>query len=206
MVRFDTAPRGDTESHRKSWEKNPREGVVRAKAQGRTREANQRLATSLGGRCELRDPAAMHQKPFDLLSRAPLPTLLRVYTYGLTTHPSERQAGAYRIQITLPAAARGHFDWSEDAFVVLAGYEPGLDVFALWDAEAHDAGHQIAQSKGVQVHESTLLEAANQGLGLQDRKLRPRTLGVETIVAARHDRLFDALCLRWQLYIDRITA
>lgn len=180
--------------------------VVRSQTQGRTRDANERFISSVRDRCLLRQPGDALKKPFDLYNRAPLPALIRVYTYGLTTHPSERQLGAYRIQITLPAAAKGHFDWAGDAYVVLAGYEADLDVFALWDADAHDAGGPIPQSKGVQVHENTLLRALNHGIGTQERSLRPRALGIETIVVARPDHLYDALVLRWQLYIDRITT
>lgn len=145
------------------------------------------------------------KKPFDLRAEAPLPSLLRIYTYKLTTHPSERQRGAYRIQVTLPAAANRHFDSSDEAFVILAGYEPELSVFALWDADAHDSGDGIPHSKGVQIHEDCLLEAVISGLAQRTRELRSPMIE-ETVLAARPDHLFEALALRWKLYIERLTA
>jgi hypothetical protein len=122
----------------------------------------------------------------------------------MTTHPSERQLGAYRVQIILPNKSR-HFDTTGDPFVILAGYDPNLDVFALWDADAHDTGRGIPHSKGVQILEDTLLQAMSTGTAQQTRKLRGSSES-EVVVASRPDTLSDALELRWRLSIGRLLS
>ncbi|MFF8783673.1 hypothetical protein [Streptomyces sp. NPDC015125] len=178
--------------------------VTRSRAGASTRLANRLFAESLANRCSPRDTLDLDKKPFDLHAAAPLPPLMRVYLYTMTTHPSERQEGAYRIQIILPNKGR-HFDTTDDAYIVLAGYEPNLEVFALWDADAHDVGKGIPHSKGVQILEDTLFEAMSAGVARQARKLRG-TDESETVVASRPDTLPEALELRWQLSIERLIS
>ncbi|WP_144836713.1 hypothetical protein [Kocuria rosea] len=178
--------------------------VTRSRASEGTRLANQTFAAALVEQCAPDPTFGTDKKPFDLHSVASLPPLLRVYMYTMTTHPSERQQGAYRIQIILPKQGR-HFDTTDDAFVILAGYEPSLEIFALWDADAHDVGDGIPHSKGVQVLEDTLFEALSTGTAQQKRKLRGTDM-METVVACRPDTLPDALELRWQLSIERHTS
>lgn len=178
--------------------------VMRSRAGASTRLANRLFAASLADYCSPGDTRELGMKPFDLRAAAPLPPLMRVYLYTMTTHPSERQQGAYRIQIILPDKSR-HFDTTGDAYVILAGYNPNLEIFALWDADAHDIGKGIPHSKGVQILEGTLLEAMSLGVARQTRKLR----GIdesETVVASRPDTLPDALELRWQLSIERLIS
>jgi hypothetical protein len=179
--------------------------IARSKASGITRLANQIFADAIAEQGKPSTIFATDKKPFDLHAGTPLPSVLRVYTYTLTTHPSERQTGAYRIQITLPESANRHFDHSDEAFIILAGYQPDLAVFALWDADAHDPPEGISQSKGVQVHQDCLLEAAVSGIAQRTRRLRG-WMADETVVAARPDRLTEAVILRWNLYIERLTA
>lgn len=178
--------------------------VARSKAGASTRLANRLFVTSLVKDYHPGDAFGLDKKPFDLRAAPPLPPLMRVYLYTMTTHPSERQQGAYRIQITLPDKSR-HFDKTDDAFVILAGYDPNLEVFALWDADAHDIGKGIPHSKGVQILEDTLLEAMSVGVARQTRKLRGSDES-ETVVASRPDTLPEALELRWQLSIERLVS
>ncbi|WP_329159575.1 hypothetical protein OHA63_25845 [Streptomyces anulatus] len=178
--------------------------VTRSKAGASTRLANRLFAASLAGCCSPDGTLELGKKPFDLRAAAPLPPLMRVYLYTITTHPSERQQGAYRIQITLPNKSR-YFDTTDDAHVILAGYEPNLEVFALWDADAHNIGKGIPNSKGVQILEDTLLEAMSLGVARQTRKLRGADES-ETVVASRPDTLPEALELRWQLSIERLIS
>ncbi len=178
--------------------------VMRSRAGASTRLANRLFAASLADHCSPGNTLELGKKPFDLRAAAPLPPLMRVYIYTMTTHPSERQQGAYRIQIILPNRGR-HFDSTDDAYVILAGYNPNLEVFALWDADAHDIGKGIPHSKGVQILEDTLLEAMSLGVALQTRKLRG-TDESETVVASRPDTLPEALELRWQLSVERLVS
>ncbi|MGW0576553.1 hypothetical protein ACWD25_11405 [Streptomyces sp. NPDC002920] len=178
--------------------------VMRSRAGASTRLANRLFVASLADHCSPGDTLELDKKPFDLRAAAPLPPLIRVYLYTMTTHPSERQQGAYRIQIILPNKGR-HFDTTGDAYVILAGYDPNLEIFALWDADAHDIGKGIPHSKGVQILEDTLLEAMSLGVARQTRKLRG-TDESETVVASRPDALPEALELRWQLSIERLIS
>lgn len=178
--------------------------VARTRPSEGTRLASRNFIAALAEQCTPDRTFGANKKPFDLHASAPLPRLLRVYMYTMTTHSSERQEGAYRIQVILPNQSR-HFDTTDDAFVILAGFEPNLEIFALWDADAHDVGNGIPHSKGVQILEDTLLEALSMGTAQQMRKLRG-TDETETVVACRPDALPDALELRWQLSIERLTS
>ncbi|MFE6824242.1 hypothetical protein [Streptomyces sp. NPDC057690] len=178
--------------------------VMRSRAGASTCLANRLFAASLADCCSPGDTRELDKRPFDLHAAAPLPPLMRVYLYTMTTHPSERQQGAYRIQIILPNKGR-HFDTTDDAYVILAGYNPDLEIFALWDADAHDIGKGVPYSKGVQVLEDTLFEAMSLGVARQTRKLRG-TDESETVVASRPDTLLEALELRWQLSIERLIS
>lgn len=178
--------------------------VQTSRASESTRRANRLFAGSLKGYSDPSHAPEIERKPFDLHLLPPLPSHLRVYMFTMTTHPSERQEGAYRIQIILPKKSR-HFDTTDNPFVILAGFDPNLEVFALWDAVAHDVAKGIPHSKGVQIREDTLLTALSEGTARQRRSLRDAGEG-EIVVASRPDALSDALELRWQLSIDRLTS
>lgn len=178
--------------------------VEQSRASARTVLANRLFAEALVEHCGPAGELELNTKPFDLRLPLPLPPLVRVYMFTMTTHPSERQEGAYRIQVILPNRSR-HFDATGDPFVILAGYEPNLGIFALWDAAAHDVGSGIPHSKGVQIREDTLLTALSNGLATQTRSLRGSG-EPETIVACRQDAVPEALGLRWELSVERLLA
>jgi hypothetical protein len=147
---------------------------------------------------------AMNYRPLELRSMHPLPSLLRVYLYKMTSPIAERQVGAYRIQITLPGQrrARGHFDWSNGAFVVLAGYDAELDVFALWDAALYDGPEGIPFSRNCQILDSTLYRAMVSGVSEQTRRLKAARVD-EVVVAASRSDLTAALLRRMERTWDR---
>ena len=181
---------------------------TRAKAAAATAGAHRQLLAALDGVVTLATPDAALYKPLVLRGEAPLPKLLRVYLYNLTTHLSERQKGAFRIQITLGNAGkreRGHFDWSNGAFVVLAGYAPSQDVFALWDAGIYDQGSGIPFSRGCQVRDATLYAAMVNGTAEQTRHMRSGGV-TETIVGSTSAHLGEALQLRWARTVDRLLS
>jgi hypothetical protein len=183
-------------------------GPTRARAARATQEANERFILAVSDAAVPSTADSYLYKPMSLAGRSPLPRLVRVYLYGLTTHLSERQEGAFRIQVTLPNTdrrSRGHFDWSDGAFVVLAGYSLSLDVFALWDAGIYDTSGGIAFSRGCQVLDSTLYKAMTQGIAEQPRYMRTERV-TETIVAATPPHLAQALQRRWARTVDRLTG
>lgn len=181
---------------------------TRARAAQATVTAHQRFLSALAGVASPSGPDALQYKPLVLRGVAPLPPLMRVYLYNLTTHASERQQGAFRIQITLPNArgARGHFDWSDGAFVVLAGYAPELDVFALWDAGIYDTAGGIAHSRGCQVRDATLYDAMARGTAELPRRTRTGGPANETVIAATPRHLARALDLRWSRTVERLLG
>jgi len=180
-------------------------GPTGTRASAGTVLAHERFVKALAGVAAPASPSAMRCKPLVLTVTpgAPLPPLVRVYLYNLTTHLSERQAGAYRIQITHPDRGRPwHFDWSDGAFVVLAGYMPEFDVFVLWDAGIYDVADGIPFSRGCQVLDRTLYKAMTNGVAEQPRHMRGGV--TETIVAASPSQLSKGLQMRWARTVDRL--
>lgn len=179
---------------------------TRVRAAQTTVLAHQRLISDLQGHATPATPQAALYKPLVLQADGALPRLLRVYLYNLTTHPSERQHGAFRIQITLNKDKQpAHFDWSDGAFVVLAGYSSSLGVYALWDAGVYDVEDGIAHSRGCQVLDSTLYAAMTGGMSEQSRTMRT-TRVVETVIATTRANLAAALELRWQRTVERLLT
>jgi hypothetical protein len=177
---------------------------TRVRAAQTTIRAHHHLVEDLEGFAAPATPQAAHYKPLVLQGGPSWPGLLRVYLFNLTTHLSERQKGAFRIQITLNRDKQpAHFDWSGGAFVVLAGYAPTLDVYALWDAGVYDVDEGIAHSRGCQVLDSTLYAAMTDGLAEQSRTMRS-TRVIETVIAATGPNLARALELRWQRTVERL--
>ncbi|HEY3548853.1 MAG TPA: hypothetical protein VGK17_22500 [Propionicimonas sp.] len=146
----------------------------------------------------------MEYRPLELRGLHPLPPLLRVYLYRMTSPVVERQVGAYRIQITLPGQrrGRGRFDWSDGAFVVLAGYEADLDVFAFWDAALYDVPEGIPFSRNCQVLDGTLYRAMVYGVSEQTRWLKAARVN-EVVVAASSSEIKTALMRRMERTWDR---
>jgi hypothetical protein len=171
---------------------------------------HERFVAALGALAFVRSSSGTTSRPLELHGRAPLPAAMRLYLYRMTTHSAERQPGAYRIQVTLPGlrrrSERGHFDHHDDAFVLLAGYAPELDVFALWDAGLIDTPAGIPFSRGCQVRDTTLYAAMNDGIAEQVRTLRSREHGTEIVVAARASRLVDGVQRRWQRTVERMAG
>lgn len=148
--------------------------------------------------------STIRSRPLELTGKAPIPPLVRVYAYTMTAPPSERQSGAYRIQITGlgPGREPAHFDWSDGAFVVLAGYEQSLDVFALWDAGVYDGPEGVAWSRNCQVLDRTLYAALSKGVAEQRRHLRGSV--DETVVACSGRHLVEGVALRWERTVQRL--
>lgn len=145
----------------------------------------------------------LRTKPLVLDLALPLPSKLRFYLYGATQHPSERQQGTFKSQLTVGVSRDGqpsrsgymHFDRSGDIRPILAGYNPDLNVFVLWDADLHDTGDGFPYSKNVQAPPELVWRAVATGLAEDSRRLK-RPPATERMVAARPRRLAEALRLR----------
>lgn len=145
----------------------------------------------------------LEHKPLELELASPLPRRTRLYVYTATDPPGERSVGDFKIQLIVPGqerGKRGRFDFAAADAVLLVGLVELFDVFVLWDAGLHD---DFPYSKNVQVHPSTVHQAAMTGLAYQKRQIRGR--GIETIVASRSSLLRDAIQRRLTLTARRLA-
>lgn len=146
----------------------------------------------------------LEHKPLELELASPLPRRTRLYVYTATDPPGERSVGDFKIQLIVPGqerGQRGRFDFAAADAVFLVGFVELFEVFVLWDAGLHD---DFPYSKNVQVHPSTVHQAAMTGLAYQKRQIRDR--GVETIVASRRSLLRDAIQQRLTLTARRLAG
>lgn len=155
----------------------------------------------------MRYPAAeqLRHKPLDLLCRDPLPPRLRAYLFNCTDHPSERNAGDYRIQLRVPGqkrGQRGQFAHVAGVLLLVAGFVSEFDVFVLWDAHAHQ---NFPNSKGVQVASGTVHRAAIHGLAEQPREVRSAGYR-EQVIVARADRLVEGVRRRQDLTRESLLS
>lgn len=150
--------------------------------------------------CTHSDP---DKKPLELDLAHPLPTRVRAYIYNVTHPPGGRTTGEHKIQLMVPGQARGHrsnFDDSDGRVVLLCGYEHELQVFIFWDAGLY---RNFPFSRNVQVKAETVYAAYAGEIARQDRRLWAGAR--ETIVAARCTRLTEALLVRNDLTVKRLT-
>lgn len=150
----------------------------------------------------------LDRKPLHVEVSPPLPSPLRAYLFTLTYNVAERKQGTYRSQVILPGHSSrdpkpAHLDTSDAAFVVVGGYEPDLEVFCFWDARLHDR-YGYTYSRGLQVDDRTIYDAANHGVAEQVRRLRQGEGRTETIVSVRSDELVSGLRQRWALSCARM--
>jgi len=166
---------------------------------------HRRVVAALKGLIESRPAGSeLDHKPLELEFAAELPKKTRLYVYTATDPPGERSVGDYKIQLIVPdqeRGTRGRFDFSGTDAVLLIGYVELFDVFVLWDAGLHD---DFPYSKNVQVHPSTVHQAALSGIAYQKRQIRGR--GVETIVACRASLLPEVIQERLTLTARRLAG
>ena len=170
-----------------------------------TDEMHRRLVEALGSE-SVRGHSDRTVKPLALDLASPLPQRVRVYMYNATRPPGGRPLGEHKVQLIVPGQSRGErgsFDNSDGRIVLLIGYAAEEEVFILWDAGLYT---DFAWSRNVQVSAETIIRASAGHLALQDRRLRPPGGGkvVEKVLAARPDRLHDALIRRMELTRERL--
>lgn len=116
---------------------------------------------------------------------------LAVFAYTISDPPGGRSPEELKIQLIAPGqqkGEKGNFEPpDEDSYMILLGYSPDYDVFALFDAYKH---RDFAFSKNCQLRLGELTQARITGIGYRDRHVK---LGTEHIVMARSDHLAKAL-------------
>ncbi|MEX2324051.1 MAG: hypothetical protein WEA29_09820 [Acidimicrobiia bacterium] len=141
------------------------------------------------------EASAVEDKPLEVSLSPPLPERVRAYIYNLTSPPGGRPTGEHKIQLIAPGQGRGErgtFDFSDDAFVLLAGFSPEDGVYVLWDAPLHN---DFSWSANVQVRGETIESALAEGLATQDRQLRSAR-ETERVVVVPRGNLVDGLIAR----------
>jgi hypothetical protein len=101
----------------------------------------------------------------------PFPARLRVYLYSLVHGPGERRRREYKVVLRTPGQPvneYGAFDHSDARFTIVAGYDPTLDVFVLWDAVLHP---RFKNGGNLQVRDEAVRVAAAVGAAEQVRNL-----------------------------------
>ncbi len=141
--------------------------------------------------------------PLTLDLQHPLPSRTRVYIFNATHPPGGRTTGEHKIQLMVPGQSRGQrsdFDDSDSRVILLVGYEHELGVFILWDAGLY---RSFPFSRNVQVKAETVYAAYSGELAQEPRRLWTNN---EIVVAAHCTRLKEAILLRNQLTLDRLTS
>ncbi|MDX2618593.1 MULTISPECIES: hypothetical protein [Streptomyces] len=155
---------------------------------------------------------ALHAKPLLLRLKPPLPLRVRVYIFRATQNIAERQEGAFRVQLTATNTPllgefpkpRFEFDRSNNIRCLLIGYNPELRTFIIWDADLHDATG-FTRSRGVQAPPEVVYKALATGIAERQRDLKGPNRR-ETIIAARPERLAEAIERRVDLSIDALLS
>ncbi|WP_406187310.1 hypothetical protein [Streptomyces anulatus] len=147
------------------------------------------------------------RKPLVLDLASPLPPRLRFYVYQATQHPSERQQGTFKIQLSVgvtrdgqpasPKEKRRWFDRSDNIRPIAMGYHPDWNLFILWDADLHDMNAGFTFSRSVQTPPDIVWAALAKDIAFGPRRLHGGS--TEQIIAARPHRLEEALNLRIEL-------
>lgn len=128
---------------------------------------------------------------------------LRLYAYNLTAPPGGRASDELKIQLISPGQRRGekgNFDDEDGRFVLLAGFEPTMSVWVLWDATKYK---NFAWSRNVQIKAVALIGAVANGISETKRKTK---LGDEVVVTCRQENLRQAIARRMTIWAQETMA
>lgn len=147
-------------------------------------------------------------KPLEVDLKPPLPQKIRLYIFNATHPPGGRTMGEHKIQLIVPGQERGQsgsFDQTGGRIVLLAGYEPELEIFILWDSGLYP---DFTYSRNVQVKAETVYGAFAGKVCQQKRHIRRQKLEikVETVLTARAKLLEEALLTRMKLTRTRMIS
>lgn len=164
-------------------------------------ELHQKFLSALEGNIEAH--SEIDEVPLEVDLSPPLPTKIRVYMFNVTNPPGGRPSDEYKAQLILPDQNRGErasFDLSDGRVVLLVGYSAQSEVFILWDAGLY---HNFGYSRNVQVKGRTVFKAVAGELATQKRNLQS---GTEEVVASNESKLVEAIQLRNELTIERLSG
>ena len=151
--------------------------------------------------------SAPRQKP--LMATLPELSGLKIQAYiWHATAPFEREAGAHKIQITLPGAPRGakvRICREPGRLVLFCGFASEFDTWVLWDAALFMLPDGISYSRNLQVSAKALTEAVGSGASVSTKRVRETIIGPTeaTIVSCRRSYLVQAIEQRFRLCIQR---
>ena len=134
---------------------------------------------------------------------------LRVQAYlWHATAPYEREAGAHKIQITLPRvppSTRIHIPREPGRLILFCGFASQFDTWILWDADLFMVSEGISYSRNLQVSVEALTDAVARGIAVSTKRVRRTTIGPfeASIVTCRRSCLVQAIEERFRLNILR---
>lgn len=139
--------------------------------------------------------------PLELVTTIPLPPKLRVYLYELRA-PTWNTATSpqYKMNIHIPEQMNEPaftLDDSDDAFILLGGYDPRLQVFVFWDAYRH---LQLKKHCSLSVRPNLISDVLASEGGYIHKKWNKRT--DEYLIISRVDSLRGALKKIYESHID----
>jgi hypothetical protein len=144
-----------------------------------------------------------------LLGRLRTPAGLAIAAYAWrATAPFERQAGAHKIQITVPGVPRGervHVLDQPGRFVLFAGLSEAFGTWTLWDAGLLVSGEGISWSRNLQIAADALSEAVRLGVVTTSKSMRATNVGPTqmSIVSCRRTHLAAGIAERFRLSLER---
>lgn len=127
------------------------------------------------------------------------------YAFTLTSPTGGRPLGEYKIQLILPKqprGARGSLSFLPEVVTVLLGWSEE-DVFATWDAYAHES---FSYSQNLQIKGESVWMALAGGLGTAERNLRGGRGGIETTVVCRRDHFLRGVDTRVRISATRLSG
>lgn len=139
-------------------------------------------------------------KPLVIQLKNPTPYKFRIYAFNCNNPPGGRPLGEFKIVLNVGQEyrERGNFDDSEGCIPIVLGYVNSHEVYVIWDAKKHV---NFAYNKNLQVKSVTILEALANKISYQKRNTQK---GIETVIAARKNYLYEALIKRMDILIHEI--
>ncbi|WP_019007445.1 hypothetical protein [Paenibacillus sp. 32O-W] len=120
----------------------------------------------------------------------------RVYLFNCGNPPGGRPIDEYKVVLNVDQKKKnelGNFDFSDGFFALIVGYVKDYDVFVFWDATKHK---NFGRNKNLQVKTETIVRAL---LTPFETQIRNTNSGTEIVIAARSERILDAIKERMRL-------
>lgn len=184
---------------------SPRIAETRFRSRSEFSSVAKRLVEALDGVLRLTpSDQDLRVRPLRLEFLPPLPSRARFYAYQATSHLSERDKDAWKIQATVGtrgSGTRNRFDWSDGHMVYLLGWVPNYGVWIVYNAKVQEGDSGIPYSKSCYVDRAAVTSAAVTGLVETTTVLR-RPTREEKILVCTNSRLQEALLRRFRTHLD----